>query len=73
MPNPVVGCEDPMWYDGIYCYMDRNWKKYSTRANLPIANDEMCKYWYIYKVKQVKDWDWPFNYHYEILSKREDA
>jgi hypothetical protein len=32
----------------------------------------MCKPWWIYKVKLIRDWDWPFNYHYKVLDKRED-
>lgn len=72
LPSPVIGCEDPMWYDGIYCYMDRKWRRYSVRANIPMTTDEMCKYWHIYKVEKIIDWPGPYEYHYKILSERED-
>lgn len=72
LPEDVIGIEDPIWYDGIFCYQDKQWNRYSTRAHIPIGEDEMCRYWCIYKVKQIIDWDWPYNYHYEIISTRED-
>ena len=72
LPKDVIGVEDPIWYDGIFCYQTPDWKRYSTRAHIPLEKNEMCRYWYIYKVKQIIDWDGPYNYHYEILSKRVD-
>ena len=73
LPDDIIWIEDPIWYDGICMYQDSKWNKYSTRAYLPLDDDEMCRYWYIYKVKQIIDWDGPYNYHYEILSKRLDS
>lgn len=72
LPDDIIWIEDPIWYDGIYMYQDSKWNKYSTRAHLPLDDDEMCRYWYIYKVKQITDWEWAYNYHYEIISKRVD-
>lgn len=68
----IVGVEDRNWYDGIAYYEDIDtWQRYS-RNGVPIEKDEMCRYWYIYKVKYVKDWEWRFEYHWEILSERPD-
>jgi hypothetical protein len=72
LPDDIIWVEDPIWYDGICYYQDSKWNKYSTRAHILIDKDELCRYWYIYKVEEVKDWDWPYNYHYKILSKRVD-
>lgn len=73
LPQTVIWIEDPMWYDGICYYMDRKWRRYSIVAHIPLNNDELCKYWFIYKVKYIVDWPGKYNYHYEILSKREDS
>lgn len=73
MPDDVIGIEDWNWYDGICCYEDKQKNRYSVRAHKPIAKDEICKYWKIYKVKCIRDWEWTFEYHYEILSERDDA
>lgn len=77
MPDEVIGVEDWNRYDGIAYYLDeKTWQRYS-RYWYPIANDEMCKPtiggWTIFKVEQIVDWDWPFNYHYKILSSRPDT
>lgn len=72
LPKDVIGCEDPIWYDGIFCYQTPDWKRYSTRAHIPLEKNEMCAYWMIFKVEKVDDWEWEFNYHYDILSSRPD-
>lgn len=69
----IRGLEDPIRYDWVFCYEDKDtWKRYSTRAHIPIDIDEMCRYWDIYKVKLVEDGSWQFDYHYQILSSRPD-
>ena len=72
LPEDCIWIEDPMWYDGIYMYQDEAWNRYSTRAYKPLKKDEMCRYWYIYKVRLIIDWKWTYDYHYEIISRRED-
>lgn len=67
----LTAIEDPMRYDWVALYIDSEWNRYSRNLN-PIEKDELCRYWYIYKVKHVKDWEWTFNYHYEIISRRPD-
>lgn len=65
--------EDPIWYDGFFCYQDMNtWQRYSKVAHLPLEKDEMCKYGKIYKVEQVRTWPGTFDYYYKILSERPD-
>ena len=65
------GVEDPLWYDWIAYYeydgvrYSRNWVK--------ISDIEMCKPWYIYTVQFIRDGDWPFDYHYEVLDVRPDV
>ena len=72
MKEKIIWVEDRMWYDGIAYYKDEEtWKRFSRNWN-PIEDNEMCKPWWIYKIKLIKDWDWPFDYHYKILDKRED-
>ena len=73
LPEGTIWIEDPIWYDGIYCYQAPDGTKYSKRAHIPIEEDEMCKYWNIYKVELVKHSDEPFDYDYKILSKRPDV
>lgn len=68
----IWGIEDWNRYDGIAFYENRNTKQRYSRAGYPIANDEMCKYWKIYKVEMVKDWEWDFDYHWKVLSVRPD-
>lgn len=65
--------EDPIWYDGFFCYQDMNtWQRYSKVAHIPLEKDEMCKYGKIYKVEQVRTWPGSFDYYYKILSERLD-
>lgn len=72
MPEDVIWIEDWNRYDWIAFYLDEEtWQRYS-RNWFPIEKDEMCKYWKVYKVEEIRDWDWPFEYHYKILSERED-
>lgn len=72
MPDNVIWIEDWNWYDGVAYYLDEStWQRYS-RNWYPIANDEMCKYWKVYKVEEIVDWDWPFDYHYKIIAERLD-
>lgn len=69
----LIWVEDPLWYDWVCYYLDEKTKKrYSTRSYIEIDEDELCKYWKIYKVEQIKDWDEIFDYHYKIISERED-
>ena len=68
----IRGIEDRNWYDGIAYYENKEtWQRYS-RAGYPIANDEMCRYWYICKVEMIKDGPGTFEYHWKILSRRPD-
>lgn len=76
MPEGVIGVEDYNWYDGIayYFYQPEN-QRYS-RNGYPIANDEMClpgNPGEVCKVQWVKDGEWAFNYHWDILSRRPDT
>jgi len=73
LPDDVIWIEDPIWYDGIFCYQASDWTRYSRVAHIPIEKDEMCKWWYIYKVELVKHSNEPFDYDYKILSKRPDV
>lgn len=72
MPDNVIWIEDWNWYDWIAYYLDEaTWQRYS-RNWYPIANDEMCKYWKVYKVEEIVDWEWQFDYHYKIIAERLD-
>lgn len=72
MPEGVIWVEDYNRYDGIAYYLDEEtWQRYS-RNGYPIANDEMCKYGEVFKVKIIKTWEWTWDYKFEILSSRED-
>lgn len=73
MPKWVIGVEDPIRGDFIAYYLDeKTWQKYS-RYGYPIAEDEMCREWWtICKVESIIDGEWRFDYHYKILSSRED-
>lgn len=66
MPDNVMWVEVWWWYDWIACYQDKDWNRYSVQAHIPIESNELCKYWKIYKVEQVDE------YEYKILSERED-
>ena len=72
VPKWWIGIEDPCWYDGICCWQDEEWNSYSRVALIPLKENEMCKYGKIYEVEQIIDWPWTYNYHYKILSSRED-
>lgn len=73
MPEWVIGIEDWNRYDGIAYYLDEEtWQRYS-RNGYPIANDEMCKYGEIFKVKIIKTWEWNWDYKFEVLSRRPDT
>lgn len=72
MPEDVIWVEDWNWYDWIAYYLDEEtWQRYS-RNWYPIANDEMSKYWKVYKVEEIVDWEWPLDYHYKIIAERLD-
>lgn len=72
MPDDVIGVEDWNWYDWIAYYLDeKTWQRYSRNYH-PINDDEMCKYNKVYKVKEIIDWPWLLQYHYEILEERPD-
>ena len=59
------------WYDWIAYYEDKDtWQKYSKVAHVPIDKDELCKYWYIYKVRH--NWEDKSNFDFEVLSRRPD-
>ena len=60
-----IWVEVPWWYDWIAFFLDKG-KKYSRVAHLPLEDDELCKYWRIYKVKPIGE------YYFKILSERED-
>ena len=72
MPEGVIWVEDFNWYDWIAFYLDEKTGQRYSRNWYPIAKDEMCKYWHIYKVELEKYWDWTFEYKRNILSTRED-
>lgn len=71
-PEGWMSIEDPMRYDWICLYQDKDGNRYSVWAHIPLEKDELCKLWYIYKVEQIRDWEWPFDYEYKIISWRED-
>lgn len=70
----VLGIEEPNWYDGV-AYWLYDWKKYSRNwvklSDNPMVT-ELCKYWSIYTVSRIRDGDWPFDYHFEVLNVRPD-
>lgn len=64
----IIWIEIPGRYDGIAYRLDQNtWQRYS-RAWYPIADDEVCRYGYVYKVEFYDD-RW---IKYKILSRRPD-
>ncbi len=65
-PYKQTGVEVWWWYDWIAFYTDQFWNRYS-RWWIPIKRDELCRYSYIYKVKEKWEYD------YEVIEKREDA
>lgn len=72
MPEDVIWVEVYNWYDWIAYYLDeKTWQRYS-RNWFPIDDDEICKYWYVYKVECIKDWPEEYNYHFRVISRRED-
>lgn len=73
MPEWVIGVEDWQRYDGVAYYLDEETGQRYSRLWNPIANDEMCKPWMIYKVECIKDWDREIDYHWKILSSRLDT
>lgn len=65
--STIIWVECPTFYDWICYYLDKETgKKYSTRLRKEIAEDEYCRYWYIYKLK------WIDKYNYEVISKHLD-
>lgn len=75
MPEWVIGVEDWNRWDFIAYYLDKEtWQRYS-RWGYPIAEDEMCREWnpwIICKVECIQDGPGTFEYHWKILSVRED-
>lgn len=71
-PHWLVGHEDPMWYDWIFRYVDKEWNYYS-RAGNPITKDEMCKPGVIYTVIIHQEWPGRFDYSYQIVWARPDT
>lgn len=64
----IIGVEIPWWYDWIAYYFNKEtWQRYS-RAWYPIENDEVCRYWEVFKV-EFYDKRW---IKYKILSRRPD-
>ncbi len=54
-------------YDWTAYYYDPETKqRYSVVAHVPIKDDELCKRWMIYKIKQID------NYEFKILDYRID-
>ena len=62
----LTGIEVLWRYDWISHREDEQGNKYSRIAKIPIAEDELCRYWKIYKVEAIDD------YTYKALSERED-
>ena len=63
----IIWIEVPTFYDWVCYYLDKDTnKKYSPRTNKELGEDEYCKYWYIYKLK------WVDEFNYEVISKRLD-
>jgi len=57
-------------YDWIAYYEDKNtWERFSKYAHIPIANDELCKYGKIYKVRH--SWE-QYDFNFIIVSERPD-
>ena len=71
-PHWLVWWEDPMWYDGIFCYKDKKWNIYS-RAGNPMSENEMCKPGVIYQVIPHREWPGRFDYSYQIVWARPDT
>ena len=46
----LLWCEVRGWYDGIAYYVDKDGNKLSKIAKIPIADNELCKYGFIWKV-----------------------
>lgn len=56
-----------LWrYDWISHREDKQWNRFSRNKKLPIAKDELCRYWKIYKVRAIDD------YTYKVLSERDE-
>lgn len=53
-------------YDWIAYRTNERGKKFSRDNKIPIADNELCKYGKIYKVKQIGDYD------FRIISERPD-
>ncbi len=70
LPKGVWWIEVRWWYDWIAYYEDKNtWERFSKYAHIPIANDELCKYGKIYKVRH--SWE-EYDYNFIIVSERDD-
>lgn len=67
LPDKCIWIEVRWWYDWIAYYQDKEWNRYSVVAYLPLKDNELCKYWKIYTVEQV----WQYNFKY--LSVRDDC
>lgn len=71
LPKGVWWIEVWWWYDWIAYYEDKNtWERFSKYAHIPIANDELCKYGKIYKVRH--SWE-QYDFNFIIVSERDDA
>ena len=71
-PHWLTGFEDPMWYDGICYYKDKNNTKYSRAGNI-IWEHEICKPGIIYNTIIHQEWPWTFDYSYQIIWARPDT
>lgn len=70
LPEGVWWIEVWWWYDWIAYYEDKNtWERYSKIAHIPIAKDELCRYWKIYKVIYNEN---EIDFNFTILSERPD-
>ena len=56
-----------LWrYDWVSHWQDEKWNKFSKNKMIPLEDDELCRYWKIYKVKDNGD------YTFTILSERDE-
>lgn len=53
-------------YNWVAYYVDDEGNRYSREAKIPIKDNELCRWWKIYKVKRTGD------YSFTILSERDD-
>lgn len=72
LPRWLTWYEDPIWYDWIAYYEDKEGNRYSRNGN-PIERYEMCKHSFIFETIIKTDWPGAYEYHYEVTDARPDT